>query len=338
MTVGRRAALGEPLGRFARMALIRGFLERCKTLHDRGEIRGSIHLGIGQEAVAVGVCSTLGDEDVITATYRGHHHALAMGTPAAAILAEMCGRATGCCGGLGGSLHLADASVGNLGSNAIVGAGVPIAVGAALARHLTGSNGVAVAFFGDGAVNQGAVMEAFNLAAVWHLPVLFACENNQFSEMTPARDMIRTDTIAERARGLGIDSERTDGMDVEAVRQVATAAIERLRAGAGPAFIEFETYRFSGHYYGDPETMRTAEDIEGWRSRDPIELARHRLLGEGATEEQLGRVERDVVGELNEAETTALRAPRPDWETAAALVPVAVTGGTRSTGGDAWHA
>lgn len=338
MTDRPRAALDEPLGRFARMVLIRGFLERCKTLHDRGEIRGSIHLGIGQEAVAVGVCSMLGDEDVITTTYRGHHHALAMGTPASAILAEMCGRATGCCGGLGGSLHLADASVGNLGANAIVGASVPIAVGAALARRLTGSTGVSVAFFGDGAINQGAVMEAMNLASVWDLPILFACENNQYAEMTRARDMIKTETIAERARGLGMVADRADGMDVEEVRQVAIASLERLRVGRGPVFVEFETYRFSGHYHGDPETVRTPAEIEAWRPRDPIAQARRRLLDQGTATEVLDEVDRAAVAELDAAEAAALAAPQPGWEDAAALVSVAVTGGTRAHGGDEWHA
>jgi len=333
MTEGPRTALADPLGRYTRMLLIRRFLERCRTLLDRGEIRGSIHLGIGQEAVAVGVCSVLGDDDAITTTYRGHHHTLAMGTPASAVLAEMCGRASGCCGGLGGSLHLADASVGNLGANAIVGGGVPIAVGAALARQFTGSQGVAVAFFGDGAINQGVVLESLNLAAVWGLPVLFVCENNQFAEMTRARDMIRTATIAERARGFGIDSECADGMDVESVRRVTASAVERLRAGKGPAFIEFEAYRFSGHYHGDPETVRTPEEIDAWRPRDPIAQARARLAADGIAERQLEQLAQAVEAELDAAEATALGAPRPTWEDATALVPEAVTCGARSHGG-----
>lgn len=338
MTNGPRAGLADPPGRYARMVLIRHFFARCTALHDRGEIRGSIHLGVGQEAVAVGVCSVLAEEDAITTTYRGHHHALAMGTSARAILAEMCGRVTGCCGGLGGSLHLADASVGNLGANAIVGANVPIAVGAGLARRLSGSRGVAVAFFGDGAVNQGAAMEAMNLAAVWNLPVLFVCENNQYSEMTPARDMIRTETIADRARGLGIDSSTADGMDVEEVRHVATTAIERLRDGAGPVFVEFETYRFSGHYHGDPETLRSQDEIAAWRARDPLELARRRLLEAGVPADELDLTESRALEELDAAEADALAAARPEWAHAVALVPPAITGGTRSRGSDAWHA
>jgi TPP-dependent pyruvate/acetoin dehydrogenase alpha subunit len=313
--------LERPTDRDSRMLLIRRFLERCRGLHDRGEIRGSIHLGIGQEAVAVGVCAALRDDDAITTTYRGHGHTIAKGTAAREVLAEMCGRVTGCCRGFGGSLHLADMRVTNLGANAIVGAGVPTALGAALARQLDESDAIAVAFFGDGALNQGVVLESLNLAAVWKLPVLFACENNQFAEMTPVRTMIATPTLAERARGFGIDSRAVDGMDVEVVLDATNAAVADLRAGNGPIFIEYETYRFSGHYHGDPETIRTSADIEEWRPRDPLAAAGAALAADGASEGDLEELEAAVESELNEAETFALASPFPDADLLAELAP-----------------
>jgi acetoin:2,6-dichlorophenolindophenol oxidoreductase subunit alpha len=311
--------LESPIDRYRRMLLIRRFLERCRDLHDRGEIRGSIHLGIGQEAVAVGVCAALRDDDAITTTYRGHGHTIAKGTAVGEVLAEMCGRVTGCCRGFGGSLHLADMRVTNLGANAIVGAGVPTAVGAALARQLDRSDAVAVAFFGDGALNQGVVLESLNLAAVWKLPVLFACENNQFAEMTPVRTMIPTATLTERARGFGIDSRDVDGMNVETVLEATTAAVADLRAGRGPIFVEFETYRFSGHYHGDPETIRTAGQIDEWQPRDPIAVARG-VLAEGATNERdLQELEAAVQAEVDEAEAFALGSDFPSAELLAQL-------------------
>jgi TPP-dependent pyruvate/acetoin dehydrogenase alpha subunit len=311
--------LQTPTARYTRMFLIRRFLERCRDLHDRGEIRGSIHLGIGQEAVAVGVCAALRDDDAITTTYRGHGHTIAKGTAVREVLAEMCGRVTGCCRGFGGSLHLADMRVTNLGANAIVGAGVPTAVGAALARHLDRSDAIAVAFFGDGALNQGVVLESLNLAAVWKLPVLFACENNQFAEMTPVRTMIPTATLGERARGFGIDSRVVDGMDVEAVLEATSAAVADLRAGNGPIFIEYETYRFSGHYHGDPETIRTSAEIEEWRPRDPLAAARAALAANGASERELEALDTAVESELAEAEAFALASAFPDADLLAEL-------------------
>jgi pyruvate dehydrogenase E1 component alpha subunit len=207
----------------------------------------------------------------------------------------------------------------NLGANAIVGAGVPTAVGAALARQLDRSDAIAVAFFGDGALNQGVVLESLNLAAVWKLPVLFACENNQFAEMTPARAMIPTSTLTERSRGFGIDSRAVDGMDVEAVLEATRAAVADLRAGRGPIFIEFETYRFSGHYHGDPETIRTAAEIDQWRPRDPIAAARTALIAGGAPDGDLDTLESAVETELDEAERFALESAFPSAELLAEL-------------------
>jgi len=310
---------------FSRMALIRAFFARSAALHDRQEIRGSIHLGVGQEAIAVGVCSALDPDDAMTVTYRGHASTIAKGTPVREVLAEMCGRSTGCCGGLGGSLHLADARVSNLGANAIVGGGVPIAVGAALARQLDGTDRVAAAFFGDGAINQGVVMEALNLAALWKLPVLFVCENNQYAEMTPRSQVVATATIAERARAFGMTAYTADGMDVAGVRRIATLAVRDLRAGRGPIFIEFETYRFSGHYHGDPETIRPSGERDAWEGRDPLALARQRLLADGVNEDEIAMAEMEAEHLLDQAETFALSSPRPRITDAVRLVASART-------------
>ena len=252
------------------MLLIRRFEEQAVAFFMSGELRGSLHPCIGQEATAVGAVFPLRPDDYLTCTYRGHGQAIAKGLDPKEGMAELLGRRTGCSQGLGGSMHYTDLSVGLLGENAIVGAGTPLAVGAALRAKLDKTGQVAMSIFGDGAINQGALLEALNLAAAWQTPVIFFCENNLYSEMTPISSMIGTATLAERAAGFGWTTMTVDGYDPIAVYETTSQAVEHARSGGGPVFIEAMTYRLFGHMVGDTEPYRTKEEVAEWRAKDPI--------------------------------------------------------------------
>ncbi len=266
------------LAAYRMMWLIREFEDRVQELFVQGDVSGTTHLCQGQEAVAVGVCAALRHDDYMTCTYRGHGQVLAKGADPTRAMAEIMGRATGLCRGLGGSMHLADAGCGALGSFAIVGAGLPVAVGAAWSIRLRGTDQVAVAFFGDGSVNIGAFHESLNLAAVWRLPVIFVCENNLYGEYTPFARTSPVAHVAERAGAYGMPSARVDGNDVEAVFAVTRRAVDRAREGGGPMLIECETYRQRGHSRSDPGTYRPREEVEYWLARDPLTLSSRRLM------------------------------------------------------------
>jgi len=287
---------------------IRRFEERVVTLVNENEIAGVTHEYIGQEAVATGVCAALRADDVVTSTHRGHGHLIAKGGDVGRMMAELLGRTTGLNGARGGSMHMADLSLGIYGANGIVAAGVPIAAGAAWAAADAGSDRVAVAFFGDGGVNQGVLMETLNLAVLWRLPLIFACENNGYA-VTLATSDSTAGAPTTRAAAYGMRSALVDGMDVEAVFAATSAEVERCRAGEGPAFLEFSTYRFVGHHTAERTmgiTYRSDEEIERWRARDPLELAAAPL---DAAER--AAIDDQVEQRLDDAVAFARRSPRP---------------------------
>jgi TPP-dependent pyruvate/acetoin dehydrogenase alpha subunit len=295
------------------MLLIRRFEEQGVQFVLSGDIRGSFHPCIGQEATAVGACFALRRDDYMTCTYRGHGQSIAKGLDPREAMAELLGRRTGCSKGKGGSMHYTDPNIGLLGENAIVAAGVPIAVGAALTAALDHTGQVALTFFGDGAVNQGVFHEALNLAAIWELPVIFFCENNLYSEMTPIRMMVKQERLVERICAYGIATETVDGYDPLAVYETTLAAVERARAGGGPTFIEAFTYRLVGHMVGDTEPYRSKEEVAGWRARDPIVTFPKRLISEfGFTAEEVAAADAKVAAELAEVVRFAQESPWPE--------------------------
>jgi 2-oxoisovalerate dehydrogenase E1 component len=301
---------------YGRMTLIRVFEERVSELYRTGEVPGFVHLSIGQEASAVGACWPLATADVITSNHRGHGHCLAKGLPPEPMMAELLARVTGTNKGLGGSMHIADPELGIFGANGIVAAGVPIAGGAALAAQLRGRDGqgqrgVVVSFFGDGAVAQGAFHEAANLAALWRLPMVFFCENNGYAEFSPIADQHPV-PMAARAAGYGLEYVSVDGNDVEAVAVTMTDVVRRVREGAGPVFVEAATYRWHGHYEGDPEKYRSKDELSEWQLRDPLVITRARLLGRGVGQSVLDQVEAQVRARIEAAVDTARQAPQPD--------------------------
>ena len=257
---------------YRRMRRIRSFEERLSDLVTAGKMGGFMHLYLGEEAVAVGVCSHLSDQDIVTSTHRGHGHCIAKGVGIAEMMAELFGRATGICKGKGGSMHIADLDKGMLGANGIVGAGIPLATGAGLSAQLRGSGEVAVAFFGDGATNQGAFHESLNMAANWKLPVLYVVENNGFGEFTPTEFVIPVKDIAVRADSYAMKSLIADGMDFFDVFEKTGEALDHCRSGQGPVLLECKTYRFGGHFVGDPLVYRSKEEAEDWiQNRDPLD-------------------------------------------------------------------
>ncbi len=295
------------------MLLIRRFEERATQYFLNGQIRGSFHPGIGQEATAVGAVFALRLDDYLLCTYRGHAHSLAKGLDPKAAMAELLGKRTGCSKGKGSSMHFTDPRVGLLGENAIVGAGVPIAAGAALRAQLDHTGQVAMTVFGDGAINQGALLEAFNLAAVWKLPLVIVCENNLYSEMTPIRDMVAHDTLLERAGGFGIPAVVADGYDVLAMLDTTQAAVDRARGGEGPQFIEAMTYRLVGHMIGDSEPYRTKDEVAEWRAKDPIVTFPQRLVSEfGLSQEAVDQVTGSVEAEMADISRFAEESPWPE--------------------------
>jgi TPP-dependent pyruvate/acetoin dehydrogenase alpha subunit len=304
------------------MATIRAFETRVAELYRDGEIPGFVHTSIGQEAVAAGVCAALRRDDYLTTTHRGHGHVLAKGADLDGMMAELFGRASGLGGGKGGSMHVADPSVGILGANAIVGAGIPLAVGAALSSRLLRQGRVAVAFFGEGAVNQGMFHEAVNLAAIWDLPALFVCENNRYAEFTDSATTSRVGSVADRAiGGYAIPAVQVDGNDVAAVHEAALSAVARCRSGEGPVLIEALTYRWHGHYEGDAQPYKPQDEADAWHARDPLVLAEERLEAEGlATAEQCTAVRDEAVERVEAAVDFARSAPVPSAEEAYAHV------------------
>jgi pyruvate dehydrogenase E1 component alpha subunit len=266
---------------YKKMALIRTAEETLLKLFEQSEMPGFIHSYIGEEATGVGVCHALRKGDLITSTHRGHGHVIAKGGDLNLFFAELYGKASGYCKGKGGSMHIADLDLGILGANGIVGGGIPIAAGAALAAKMRQSSKVSVAFFGDGATDIGAFHESLNLAAVWELPVVFVAENNGFADFIRVSDHQKIDRISQRAQAYAMAGETVDGNDVEVVYAAARTAIERARRGGGPTLLECVTYRWRGHYEGDPQPYRSLEEVEEWKGRDPLKLAEGRLKQRG---------------------------------------------------------
>ncbi|HEV3403299.1 MAG TPA: thiamine pyrophosphate-dependent dehydrogenase E1 component subunit alpha [Gaiellaceae bacterium] len=331
MTPGEAAPVvpvGDPHELYRLMRLIRRFEERVVDLVNANEIAGVTHESVGQEAVAVGVCSVLRRDDVITSTHRGHGHLLAKGADPARMMSELLGRVSGTNRACGGSMHVADFEIGVYGANGIVGAGAPWAAGAAWAAQRRGRDSVAVSFFGDGAVNQGVLLETLNLASLWRLPVVFVCENNGYAVTTPALHSTAGELVG-RAQACAIPAHVVDGMDVAAVRRAAAASVEQARGGGGPSFLECRTYRFFGHHTAERTmglTYRTDEEIESWRARDPV-------AGVGASLEPAARerIDEAIEALLDEAVALARAAPRPDPEAAYAFLyasPISVRRGS----------
>lgn len=298
---------------FARMLLVRRFEETVWDLYRRGEMPGLAHLSIGQEAVAVGVCSALEPNDYIVSTHRGHGHCIAKGTHPNALMSEMLGRSDGICRGRGGTMHFADIEHYNVGAMGIVGAGVGVGGGLALACALREDGQLAVAFCGDGAINEGIVYETLNLAAIWRLPLIVVCENNQYGEYTAASSVSAGVSLSARAAAMDIATAGVDGMDIAEVFSATANAAAHARSGQGPVFLECETYRFSGHHVGDLERYRTKEEVEQWRLRDPIERAAAHLRANGVEESSLDQAraaaDESVTAAVEFARASALPAP-----------------------------
>ncbi|HEX5608640.1 MAG TPA: thiamine pyrophosphate-dependent dehydrogenase E1 component subunit alpha [Solirubrobacterales bacterium] len=306
---------------FRTMALIRAFETRVAELYRDGEIPGFVHTSLGQEGVAAGVGAALEDHDYVATTHRGHGHCLARGMEVDGMMAELFARGEGICHGKGGSMHIADPAKGVLGANAIVGASLPLAVGAAMSSKHLQQGRVAVAFFGEGAVNQGAFHEAANLAAIWSLPAILVCENNVYAEFSDSRLMAKEPSVAARAGSYGIEAALVDGNDAEAVLRLTAEAAERCRDGHGPFLIEAETYRWHGHYEGDAQPYKPEHEATAWRERDPLEVlaARLRERSEAAPEE-LERIGDEALAEVDRAIERARELPAPEPEVAFADV------------------
>ena len=303
-------------GVYRRMRTIRAFEEKLQEQVAAGKIGGFLHLYSGEEAVAVGVCSHLSDDDIVGSTHRGHGHCIAKGVDVKSMMAELFGRSLGTCKGKGGSMHIADVDKGMLGANGIVGAGIPLVTGAALTAQVKQTGSVAAGFFGDGATNQGQFHESLTMAANWQLPIVYVCENNGFGEFTPTEFVIPVDDIVERAAAYGMRAVIADGMDFFDVYEKAGEALERARRGEGPTLLECKTYRFSGHYVGDPTPYRNKEEAEDWiQNRDPLQLFETRVTEAGLLEgDDLRTVDGEVEELLRVAVEEAEAAPFPSPE------------------------
>ena len=311
---------------YEQMAVIRRTEQTAHDLFLRGLVKGTTHLAAGQEAVAVGASAALRPDDYVFATYRGHHHAIARGATPEECLAELMSKATGVCRAKGGSMHLTKADHGMLGSYAIVGAHLPMAVGAAWSARLRGTEQVAVAFFGDGATNIGAFHEALNLAAVWRLPVLFVCENNLYMEYTPIASVTAVpNPAADRAPANGLPGQVLDGNDVLVVREAVGAAAARARRGEGPTVIEARTYRHFGHSRTDPAKYRPADEVEDWLRRDPLLVTKEQLIGMGVDPAEVDATDNRAAAVVAAASEAAQAAP--DADPAQALTDVWADGG-----------
>jgi TPP-dependent pyruvate/acetoin dehydrogenase alpha subunit len=309
---------GLAMSLYRSMVEIREFELKAKEIFRSGKMPGFIHVYVGEEAIAAGVCSNLRTDDYVASTHRGHGHALAKGISAKSAMAELMGAVHGCSGGRGGTMHLYEPDVGFLGSNGVVPPGILIAAGAGLSAKVRGSDQVAVAFFGDGAVNNGAFHEGLNLAATWDLPVLFVCENNLYATEMPFEQATKNTSVASRAAAYKIPGVTVDGNDVLDVYAKTGEAVERARRGEGPTLLECLTYRWFGHHEGDPGTSyRTNEEIASWRKKDPIARLRERAIAEGwATEAEFKEADAAVNRVIQEAANFALADPQPNIDTA----------------------
>ena len=317
MTAGRaiqQTMAPDPIDLLARMWRIRAFEEAASALYASGKIKGLLHLGIGQEAIAVGAATALQPGDAVFGTHRAHAHALAMGADPATLMAELAGRATGYGGGKGGSMHIAIPEIGFVTATGVVGGGIPLALGAAYASRVLGRTTVALAYFGDGAGQTGSFHESLNLAALWQLPVILFCENNGYAEFTPLSAHTPIERLAAHAATYGIQATTVDGNDVLAVHAAVVDAAARARAGAGPQFIEALTYRLRGHYEGDPARYRELAELADWRAKDPLGVLRSRLEADGTLDDggtTVQRLEADARASVADAVDTALAGPLP---------------------------
>jgi pyruvate dehydrogenase E1 component alpha subunit len=303
--------MSDLLSLYRQMLLIRAFEEQVRSLAAGGVTPGLVHLYTGQEAVAVGVCAALRRDDMVASHHRGHGHCLAKGMGPKPLLAEILGRRDGPGRGRGGSMHVFDPENGNLGTNGIVGGGVPLAAGAALAAKRLGTDRVAVAFFGDGALNQGIVAEVMNMAAIWSLPVIFVCEHNGFGEFTASAD-VTAGRLAARGEVFEIPTNEVDGMDVLAVRDAMLPAVARARTGTGPSFLVCHTWRYAGHHAGDRQEYKASEAERRWRARDPIPRLAARLRRDGVPDAMLDALAAEVTQEVAEAAAFARASPEPE--------------------------
>jgi pyruvate dehydrogenase E1 component alpha subunit len=301
------------------MFLVRRVEQRLSSLFAAGEVPGFIHLSIGQEATAVGVASALRPDDTIASTHRGHGHALAKGMALTPFFLELLGKGEGLCGGRGGSMHVADTSIGMLGANGIVGAGLPIALGSALAHGVRRDGAIAVVFFGDGAAAEGVLHETLNMAALWRLPLLLVCENNGWSEFSPTSRQL-AGTLRGFAAAFGIGFETVDGDDVEAVHAAASRIVEAVRGGGGPRFLECTTHRVHGHYEGDPQKYRDPGELQGLTAHDPVARCARRLAELGVGSDLLGEIAQRVEAQIEAAVAAARQASPPAFDAARADV------------------
>jgi len=301
---------------YEKMLEIRCFEEKVFELYGQNLVPGTIHLYAGEEAVAVGVCSSLRKDDYITSTHRGHGHCIAKGAELKRTMAEILGKKTGYCKGKGGSMHIADFTVGMLGATAVVGAGLPIAVGAGLSAKLRKTDQVTACFFGEGASNQGTFHESINMASTWSLPVIFVCENNLYAMGTRQSRIMNVENIADRAASYGIPGVTVDGNDVLAVSEASQKAVERARDGGGPTLIECKTYRHKGHSRVDPAKYRPKEEVEQWLARDPIRRFKETLQNLSFSLTELQKIEDRVAADIQEAVKFALQSPYPAPEEA----------------------
>ena len=300
---------------YEKMYKIRIFEDNAVKLFNQGLVRGPMHVYTGEEAVAVGACSNLNNDDLITSTHRGHGHCIAKGGLVDKMAAELLAKGTGYCKGKGGSMHIADPDIGILGANGIVGAGLPIAAGSALSSKMRGTDQVTICFFGDGAANEGAFHEALNIAAIWDLPVVFVCENNLYGLTGPADEMLSVRDVASRAASYDIPGVVVDGNDVLDVYETVGEAVKRARKGGGPSLIEAKTYRIKGHFVGDPQVYRDEEEVEKWKKRCPLKKHKNYLIETvGVTEEELAEIEEMVENEVKAAVKFAKESPEPELE------------------------
>jgi pyruvate dehydrogenase E1 component alpha subunit len=313
--------LAEPISQellftyYKKVLELRLFELKVQELYRNGRLPGFVHLYVGEEAVAVGVCSHLNTADLVFSTHRGHGHALAKGVPAGIVLAELWGKVAGCSGGRGGSMHMYAPEYGFMGTNGIVGAPIPLATGAALSAKLKKNSQVVVSFFGDGAVNSGSFHEAVNLGSVWNLPVVYVCENNLYATEMAFLRATKNTSVASRAAAYGMLGVEVDGQDVVAVHEAAQTAIQRARNDGGPTLIECKTYRYVGHHEGDPGTdYRTREEVQRWKQNDPVKLARKRLLDSGMDESSLQTADQEVEQLIEDAVAFAENSPEPAAE------------------------
>lgn len=299
---------------YRKISLIRAYETKVEEIFLAGELPGFTHLYIGEEACGVGVCENLNKDDYIESTHRGHGHCIAKGADVKKMMAELYGKETGYCHGKGGSMHIADFSIGMLGANGVVGAGYNLAMGAALAAKLRGTKQVAVAFFGDGASNRGTFHESLNMAAVWKLPVLYVCEMNQWASTTPYLTTTSVKDISDRAHGYGIPGKYVDGNDFFAVYEAAKEAIDYVRSGKGPYLLELKTYRIKGHFVGDPEKYRTKEEVQDhFQNDDPIQRFRQTVVEKKwLTAEEMDAIDKETADLILQAVAEAEAAPYPD--------------------------